>query len=61
MADVTETLGGAEIVLAPTVEAATRPACVAEAVYRYIDCLQEPRMSRANPVNLASSSRDGES
>ncbi len=39
VADVTETRGGAEIVLALTVEVeeATKPACVAEAVYRYID------------------------
>ena len=39
VADVTETRGGAEIVLALTleVEEATKPACVAEAVYRYID------------------------
>jgi acyl dehydratase len=39
VADVTETRGGAEIVLALAVEVeeATKPACVAEAVYRYID------------------------
>lgn len=38
VADVTKTRGGAEIVLALTVEVeATKPACVAEAVYRYID------------------------
>ncbi len=39
VADVTETRGGAEIVLALTVEVeeATKPACVAEAVSRYID------------------------
>jgi len=36
---VTETRNGAEIVLALTVEVegATRPACVAEAVYHYVD------------------------
>jgi len=36
---VTETRNGAEIVLALAVEVegATRPACVAEAVYRYVD------------------------
>ncbi len=38
IADVTETKGGAEIVLALAVEVdgSDRPACVAEAVYRYI-------------------------